>query len=318
MQKKSSRHIFVLQSHTVFKYLRRRFFPPKLGDELSDEEKENTVCRSIFKYRFDCRYPVTFNERLVWLKLHYRNPLWAQCSDKLGGKEFLHQSGFGQYVPRTLGTYASSSEIDLSKLPEKFVLKTNNDSGSVFLCDRSRTNFDDVFRKLDHALTRDYASEKREWVYDSVRPVIFAEEILQPERGDDLADFKFFCFSGHVRFLFVGRHRNSDVRFSLHRRDFALIDCMYIYRLPPRNERREKPSCYDELVSLAEQVSKPFDFVRVDMFATKDGPRIGELTFFSQSGQGLFSKDKYDYEFGHFFDETALGALFPRRGAGRY
>lgn len=304
MTKKRSRIRFLLHSKTLLKTIVNHFRKTALN--LDTEKDINVIANRVMNYNFDCRTPRTFNEFLSWIKCNYRNDLWKKCADKLELKQFLKQHGFGDYVVKTYKTYKSSSEIKLSELPDKFVLKTNHDCGSVFICDKHTTDFDAVFKKLDNSLKNNYSILNGEWVYKDIKPLIFAEELLIPAIGTKIIDYKFFCFNGKFGWGFTGQDRENDTRFCVFESNFLIQDVEYIYIKPPKNKLPPKPSKYDEMVKVSEKLSMLLDFVRVDFYDTTKGPKIGELTFFSQSGLGVFSKKQYDFKYGSFFKTTKL------------
>lgn len=272
-----------------------------------DSDRENMDGSLRLPYKFDCEHPRSYNEKLVWLKLHYRDEKWVQLTDKLGGKDFLVSKGFGKYVPATYQICNTPEEIDMEELPNKFVLKTNTDCGSVFVCDKQTTNFVSTFEKLRKGLSRDYSVMTNEWNYHGIIPKVFVEEALSPDQGNDLKDYKFFIFSGKVQFLYVAQARNRDVRFTLFNRNFEPLDVLYLHLPACKKNFPKKPVFFDEMVKLAEEVGSYFDFIRVDMYATSKGPKFGELTFFSQSGKGFFFPSSFDFKLGSFIDLSKYG-----------
>ena len=298
MVKKTSKVLFQIKNKTLFKSIYSYFF--KKNKIINDEISQNEAAKYVFNYKYDCRKPRTFNEYLGWLKFNYSNDLWKKCADKLGAKQFLFDINYSKYVPKTLMIYRDSSEIDLSLLPDRFVLKTNHDSGSVCMCNKNNTDFKTVFSKLDASLRRRYNSNG-EWVYSDIQPVIFAEEILEPTVGTDLIDYKFFVYNGKFQWGFTCQNRNTDCRFVIFEKNFEIQDVDYIYRRPNKKNFPIKPIHFDEMVEIAEKIGKYFLFVRIDFYETKKGLMIGELTFFSQSGLGPFTSYKFDLKYGKLF-----------------
>lgn len=300
METTISKIVFLIKNRTFLKYLFRN--KNALSKAKTPEEYESIVTKYTFNYRFNYKEPRTFNEHLVWLKLYYRNDLWNKCADKLAAKRFLIEKGFGKYVPKTLKEYDSTSDICLQELPTDFVIKTNHDSGTVFICDKKNTDFSVIFNKIEESMKKQYSSLSNEWVYEKIIPKIFVEEKLVSNDGKDLVDYKFFLFNGKFGFGFVGQNRYKDVKFTVFDRNFNFINVDYIHLRPRKKNAPQKPKCWDEMLNIAEAVGTYFDFVRVDMYVTSQGPKIGELTFFSQSGHGPFTKKKYDFEFGKLFN----------------
>lgn len=293
----------LIKTKSLLSRIKLKLWLKKDHSNLSDVEKENEMCTIIHGYDFDCVHPRSFNEKIVWLKHFYHNDLWCKCADKLGSKEFIKSIGLEKYIPKTYAIYNSIDEIDLDKLPNKFMLKTNHDCGGVYFCEKGKTDFKIVFEKLQTNLNRKYSQNNYEWVYDNIERKIFAEEVLISEKPDDLIDYKFYCYGGFAKHLFVAVNRQTDIRFAFFDTDFKHIPSYYIHLQPNKKDMPKKPFCYDEMLDVVNKIAKYFEFVRIDMYSTKDGPKVGELTFFTHSGCGKIYPTAIDFEFGKFFDE---------------
>lgn len=145
----------------------------------------------------DLEKPSSFNEKMQWLKLHDRNPLYTVLVDKYEVKEWVADRIGREHVLKTYRTWESVSDMSLEGLPEKFVLKTNHDSGGVAICsDRSSFDLPKSKELLKKSLNNNYFYNGREWPYKGVKPLIFAEEYLEPNEGSfGFADYKLFRFS---------------------------------------------------------------------------------------------------------------------------
>lgn len=306
MEKFASKIKFAAHNKTFFKHLIFELF---FNHSHNYEKRAKYKRKLYFNYKIDIDNPRTFNEYLQWIKKNYRNDLWKICADKLKCKDFLKEKGFEQYLPKTLGVYNSSKEINLDDLPERFYLKTNNDSGSSYYCEKGKTDFKKVFTKLDKSLGSGYSKKFFEWFYEDIDAKIFAEEVLEPKEENELVDYKFFTFSGKARFGYVGQNRDKDIRFALFEPGFKYVDCEYAHLKPKKIDLVKKPANYEEMEKLSEQVGALFDFVRVDLYNTKNGIKIGELTFTPMSGFGAFTKKEYDFKYGEYFKETIFGKL---------
>lgn len=134
--------------------------------------------------KLDLENPKTFDEKLWWLKFHYRNPLMTQCVDKYKVREYVKECGLGDILNELYGVYSNSSEIDYKKLPDKFYIKTNHGCGCNFLCaDKTKFPFKKVSGQLDANLKQNYFYESREWPYRDVEPRIIVEKVLEPRGG---------------------------------------------------------------------------------------------------------------------------------------
>ena len=192
------------------------------------------------------------------MKYNYRNNLWKEVADKLGGKEYLKKLGYEKYLPKVYGIYSSSKEIDLDKLPNQFILKTNHDSGSVFACEKGKTDFQKVFEKLDKSMERKYSQTNEEWVYEDIKPAIFAEELLSQADGGEIIDYKFFVYNGKFKWGFACLNRNVDAHFVVFEDNFEIQDTDYIYIRPKKKDYPKKPNDFDLMVKIAEDIGKNF------------------------------------------------------------
>ncbi len=187
-------------------------------DRLDPIARANRIGALVCGYPFDLEHPRSFNEKISWLKFHYRDPLWERVADKLECKRFLEEIGLGKYVVPVYGAWDSVDEIDLESLPDEFVLKTTHDCGSVFLCKKGETDFGSVLEKLRKSMGRRYSEEQRngEWVYDNIVPRVYAEKLLHPHPSfGDLVDYKFSCADGRVLFGIECIGRLHDLRNNL-------------------------------------------------------------------------------------------------------
>lgn len=212
MVKLSSNLLFKLKTYTFNSWIKTKFLKKKIQ---ASRNSEASFDKLFLGYAPNLENPFSLNEKRIWLKLNYTNHLWRTCAGKLKVKDFRVKQGLSGYAVKTLGgPYKNSREIDLNSLPEKFVLKTNHDSGTVFVCEKGKISFHDVFKKLDESVSSKYlgSGDNHEWVYDQIEPLIFAEEFLEPSEGNDLCDFKFFCFNGVPQFLYVIFNRPKDER----------------------------------------------------------------------------------------------------------
>lgn len=305
MTKRISRLRFLIHNKTLLKTLLRHFKKTNYSN-LQGVEFFNKEANNILNYKFDCSNPRSFNEHLCWIKANYRNEEWMRCADKLAVKSFLSEHGFEKYIVKTYKIYNNSSEINLDELPSIFILKTNHDSGSVFYCEKGKTNFEDIFKKLDKSISAKYSDNNGEWVYESIKPLIFAEECVRPRVGPFLVDYKFFAFNGLFGWGFTGQNRDVDTRFCVFERGYEIQNVEYIYLKPQKKYMPPKPALFEEMIDVSEQISKLLDFVRVDFYDTDQGPKIGELTFFSQAGYGPFTKKEFDFKYGNYFKRTRL------------
>ena len=186
--------------------MRRVSMLPAVPDEIAIK----LIYRSVFHTALDLKNPVTFNEKLQWLKLYDRNPLYTKLVDKAEVKSWVAERIGWEHIIPTLGMWDSFDQIDFDLLPERFVLKCTHDSGGLVICD-DRTTFDigAARRKIERSLLRNYYWAGREWPYKDVVPRVIAEEYLDAG-ASGLIDYKFMCFGGRARCAFTCTGRAAD------------------------------------------------------------------------------------------------------------
>lgn len=244
--------------------------------------------------------PKSYNEKLQWLKLNDRKSEYTEMVDKLLAKKYVSERIGEKYIIPTLGVWDRFEDIDFDKLPNQFVLKCTHDSGGLVICrDKSLLDKQAALRKIGASLKRNYYYSSREWPYKNVQPRIIAEELMQEANGSGLRDYKFFCFDGKVKFLYLseGLENHKTARISFVSLDwkpmwFSRDDYKEFEVLPP------KPHNFDLMIELAEKLSSGLPHLRVDFYEVEDQVLFGELTFFNCSGFTKFNPEKADYELG--------------------
>lgn len=254
--------------------------------EYSDEEFIKFKWFILFGKELNLSNPVTFDEKIQWMKLYDRNPLKTRLADKIQAKEYVKEKFCEQYIIPTLGIWNSFDEIDFSKLPSKFVLKCNHDSGSVVVVDKnSNPNFEMIKERLEKSLSTNYYTRSREHQYKEIVPKILAEEYVE-EMDENLFDYKIHCFNGEPEFIQVIGNRDILNHTALqafydstwHKYDFTTG----VYPLY-ENELR-KPLNFDKMLLFAKEASAPFNYVRIDIYNINGMIKFGEFTFSPDSG----------------------------------
>ena len=291
----------------VKRYIRNPYYA--LGNDMiqkcphlmSDKFYLSVLWKMKMGYELDWKHTKTFNEKLQWLKLYDRNPLYTTLVDKYRVKQWVTEKIGEQYVIPTLAVYNSVDEIDLDKLPEKFVLKCNHDSGSVVICkDKSTFNLKTAKRKLDTALKKNFYWEAREWPYKNVKRCVFAEHFLEEPNSDDMIDYKMMVFHGKVKCSFTCTNRRSKEGPHVTFYDTGWEKMPFERHYPAEVEPIQKPVSYGQMVDFAERLSESVPFSRVDFYEIKGIPYFGEITLYPGGGFEEFSPVKWDYEIGEW------------------
>ncbi len=268
-----------------------------------DELYLKLLYRLMFRKRLDLDNPVTYCEKLQWLKLFYHRPEFTTMADKVKVKQLVKEKVGEQYVVPLLGVWDRPEDIEWDKLPEKFVLKTNHDGGSfgVVIC-RNKETFDrdKAVKRLKASLRRNSYLLGREWPYKNIERKVFAEQYIENGAAGELQEYKFFCFNGKVKLLFTATDRQSasGVRFDFFDEQFNHLDLKDEFpnsEVPP-----SKPDTFDLMKGLAEKLSEGIPHVRIDLFEANGKIYFSEFTFFNGGGLVDFQPKKYDYILGQY------------------
>ena len=273
----------------------------KVSKYMSDELFLRCRFRIVMGKKLDLKNPTTYNEKLQWLKLYDRNPEYTRLVDKIAVKGFVEETIGPEYVIPTLKVYTAPEDVNINDLPKQFVIKTNHDGDSlgVFVCkDKNTFDFKKALSSLSKNLKRNYYYTGREWPYKNVKPYIFVEEYKEDESGE-LRDYKFFCFNGIVKALFVATERSKgQVKFDYFDRDFNHLNLRQSH--PTSDKPIPKPQNFELMIQLAEKLSKGIPHVRVDLYNCNGHIYFGEMTFYHYGGMIKFHPEKWDYIFGEW------------------
>lgn len=245
--------------------------------------------------------PVTYNEKLQWLKLYDRNPLYTKMVDKYEAKNYVADQIGKEYITPTLGVWNHPEDIDFDLLPDRFVLKTTHDSGGIIIVDK-KTGYDrnKINLFFNERLSHSTYEIQREWPYRNVPKRIIAEQYMEDEKTHELRDYKFFCFDGEVKAMFIATDRQSDkpTAFDFFDPDFNWLDIRHGH--PNAEIKPEKPINFELMKRLSAKLSEGFPQVRVDLYEINGKVYFGELTFFHHGGIVPFDPEKWDRIFGEW------------------
>lgn len=241
--------------------------------------------RLIMGYKLNLGSPQTFNEKLQWLKLYDRKPLYTTLVDKYAVRKYIAEKIGEEYlVPLVGGPWNSADEIDFDALPEQFVLKCNHDSGGSIVCrDKAALDIEKTRKFLNKRLKRNFFYSNREWPYKGVEPCIIAEKYLEETSfSEAITDYKFFCFNGVPRMMFISNDGAAEPRTDFYDMDFNHLPI----RMKDKNSEVEhkKPETFETLKCLAKTLSENIAHVRVDFYLVERKIYFGEMTFYHNGG----------------------------------
>ena len=252
--------------------------------------------------------PQTYNEKLQWLKLYDHKPIYSTMVDKYEAKKYVANIIGDKYIIPTLAVYDKVEDIDFDALPNKFVLKCTHDSGGLVICrDKSKLDKKAALKKLKKRMNGNYYYWKREWPYKNIKPRIIAEQYMEDDQFHDLRDYKFFCFDGEMKVLFIATERhlkNEETKFDFFDADYVHLNIRNGH--PNASQPPAKPKTFEEMKKLAGILSKNIPQLRVDFYEVNGKAYFGELTFFHWSGLVPFVPEEWDSIFGRWLKLPVL------------
>lgn len=266
-----------------------RFFPDRWFVKL--------IYRQITGKKLELNHPVTFNEKLQWLKLYDRKPEYTLYVDKYEVKKHVSKILGEEHIIPTIGVYHSIDEIDFDSLPNQFVLKCTHDSGGIVICkDKSTLDKKQALEKLHDGILKNFYWLNREWPYKNVKPRIIAEPYLEDSDGE-LKDYKVFTFNGEPKLIEIDYNRFKGHLRNLYDVEWNRLD-VTIQFPTDKNKKFDKPVVLEQLLDMSRQLSKGIPHVRTDFYIVNDRIYFGEMTFYHGSGFEKILPESFDVEMG--------------------
>lgn len=268
---------------------------------LSDEKFLKLKYKLVVGKNLNLDNPQSFNEKMQWLKLNDRKDIYTIMVDKYEAKEYVSKIIGDEYIIPTLGIYNRFDDINFEKLPNQFVIKCTHDSGGIVICrNKSEFNIKEARKTINKYLKRNYFYVGREWPYKNVKPRIIVEKFIENSDGEQLRDYKFFCFNGVPKLMYLseGLENHATARMSFYDMNFKLTRCK-------RSDYKqldytpERPKTFDKMKEYSRILSKNIPHLRVDWYEINGHLYFGELTFTTCSGFIPFDDEKWDYKIGN-------------------
>ena len=263
--------------------------------------KENFLNRVGYELNLD--NPKSFNEKIMWSKLYYQNPLITQCCDKFAVKDYVTDTIGEEYIVKTIGQWDKPEDIDFDKLPNQFALKVNWSSGyNIIVKDKSKLDIPDTLRKLNLWTKPDRNAYYQffNWGFKHVKPVIYAEEYLEQVDGQ-VYDYKFYYSYGKFLYMFIATERNNkdkSLTYTFYDENFQPLPFTYGHK-PNADPVPEMPKNLERMLEAGRRLAEPFPFVRVDFYELNEKEfYLGEMTFYSGGGTLSFDPVEWDRKLG--------------------
>ncbi len=279
------RIVWPLANHNVFNWM-------------PDEQYLRLIYRGRMGKKLDLKSPQTFNEKLQWLKLYDRNPLYHTFVDKYEMKEYASKIIGKEHIIPTIGVWDTPEEIPFHEFPNQFVIKCTHDCGSIVICqDKNTFDIESAKEKLKKCLKDNLFWEGREWPYKDLKPRIIAEPYFDDGTGQ-LKDYKFFCFNGEAKCFKIDFDRRVFHRANYYSRSGEQLPFGEVTFPPDYSGKIALPNRLDTMLKLADKLAENIPFIRVDFYEVDNTVYLGELTLFPSSGFRPFTDEHWDYTLG--------------------
>ena len=271
----------------------------RINNIVPDETYLKNKYKKIFSKEADMKNPKLFTEKIQWIKLNDRKNIYTTCTDKLLVKDYIKEKLGSQYLIPLVFSTNDYKEISKKNLPDyPVVVKTTHDSNStIMIYDKQNVNFKRIQDLLKKKLHRNYYEVDREWQYKNIKPKIIVEKLLKDDADSILNDYKIHCFHGKPMFIQTIFDRSTVIKENWYDINWNLLD---VYYLASEKKYLKKPVLLNELLGIAELLSKDFAYVRVDLYISYGQIYFGELTFTPHSGFMKFTPRSLDLQLGNF------------------
>lgn len=253
-----------------------------------------------FKKFINFKKPETYNEKLNWLKLNDRQDIYTKLVDKYDVKTEISKLIGEEYMIPTLGIWDTFDEIDFDNLPDNFVLKCTHDSEGVFIVkDKNKLDKKELKKKVNKAMKYNFYYIGREWPYKNIKPRIIAEKYMEDHVDKELRDYKFFCFDGIAKFMFIATDRGiGETKFDYYDLEFNHLDIVQHY--PNSDKEIKKPINFEKMIQFSEKITQYFKIkhARIDFYEVDGKLYFGEITFYHFSGLQPFKPNEWDKKIG--------------------
>lgn len=280
---------------------------------LINRNRPDLVTKLLFllknKYRLNLKSPKTFNEKLNWMKLYYKNDLMPICSDKLAVREYVKSSGLENILTKVYWEGKLPENIPYDELPMQFVIKVTHGSGYNIICkDKTKIDTEMINKKLHNWLNSKYLPSYGEWFYGIVPPSIIIEEYLVDNANEVPKDYKLYHFNNinshkEVGFIAVhtGRFTERNAK-TIYDTSWKKIDGVKFGVDVDLLNYEKKPKNFDLMIEYTKILAKPFPHARIDFYEINDKLYFGEITFITGAGFSSITPRSYDDLWGSWIE----------------
>jgi len=270
-------------------------------------------------FRYLCKHkrpprlspPKSFNEKILFRKLYWSNPLFSTLSDKIEAKKWIYDNVPDLYCPKTLDSGLRITKNNIYSAIEstgRCVVKTRSGSGVCFFADRdtSSKQIDLIVERINNYQPKEFGGLQHETWYSKHAPGYLIEENLNTNLSQQLPDYKFHVFTDEA-------HNTQRVilqvdfdRFTFHTRSLFTEELSWLpasLKYPCVHSSIHAPDSFEAMLRSAKLLGSYFSYVRVDLYDRNSQPYFGELTFAPGSGREAFKPAFFDFWLGSMWTD---------------
>lgn len=262
--------------------------------------RKRYINRMFFKkhgYSLDWNILETYSEKMQYEKLYNVYSQKIELTDKIAVRKYVKEKIGEDYLIPIIGIWEDEKSIAFKTLPNEFVLKTNNASGTnIIVTDKSKIKEKNIKKTIKQWLRLKFAYIYFEMHYSKIKPMVYAEKLIG--HGENVKDYKFLCFAGKPYYCWV----DTD-RFSKHKRTVYDLNWQYVPVTigPFKNDVVDKPINFDKMIELVTILCKGFQHVRIDLYNVEGKIYFGEMTFTSGAGFEKITPKEFDKHLGELW-----------------
>lgn len=287
----------------------QRFFRYIKYDRLDDATYLKLMFERKQGYKLDLDNPKTLNEKIQWLKIHDRKPLYTICADKYAIRDYISEKFGDKYlIPLVMHT-SDVKQLNANNLPDyPFIIKANHDSGNYKII-RDKNNVDWAKQQLicKSWLLNNYFPIDREWQYKNIKPQIVVEKLLIQKDGKIPNDYKLHIINGKVEFTYVSYDREGLNKRYIYNREWMPLDFTWANKSKDISKIKgpeiPPPDSLQEMYEIAEKIALDYPkYIRVDFYDVDGKLYLGEITQHHAGGFDQIKPFEFDLKYGEMIN----------------
>ena len=267
----------------------------KLGPQIIREYYRQVEGRTL-----DIELHPTFSAKIHqrMIDFHIKSSKLATAfADKLAVKEYVRNVIGEKFVPEVVWQTERLTYPGYIDMPKHGILKCSEGCGKNLMMPRN-LEYSFLKEETDRWLDNSYYWFRREYQYFNIPSVIYIEETIDDGHPDGPIDYIFYCFDGEVQLIQTGSRSHTIHSFFTKKWEKLNITYRERYEAPsfPR------PTRLEQMIEVAEELSKGIDFVRVDLYHTTERVLVGEMTLTPCAGKIQFNPSEWNMRLGKLWN----------------